>query len=148
MSLRQLTAPVSVMKRLGVWSDVSCIYTFKFLSSEVSVSFKVDVYGELSLFCLVIFNRTLNDLIFQLFIQARVVKVVSETTKNKKTRKTAFLYALGMSNMTKVTTAGSPIQVTLSTYGFKDVSNVNITWNIAGSIDNQSQYWHNNLAQI
>ena len=34
------------MKRKGVWKDVTCTYTLKFKNSEVSVPFKVDVYGE------------------------------------------------------------------------------------------------------
>ena len=44
-----------------------------------------------------------------------------------------------MSNITKVTTAGSALEVALSTYGLKDVSNINISWNLSGSVDNKSK---------
>ena len=42
-----------------------------------------------------------------------------------------------MSNITKITTAGSPLEVSLSTYGLKDVTNVKISWDIGGSVDNK-----------
>ena len=37
------------MKRKGIWKDVTCTYTMKFKTSEVSVPFKVDVYGKVFL---------------------------------------------------------------------------------------------------
>jgi hypothetical protein len=44
-----------------------------------------------------------------------------------------------MSNVTKVTTVGSPLEVSFSTYDMKDVTNVNISWNIGGSVDNKGK---------
>ena len=48
-------------------------------------------------------------------------------------------YVTGMSNVTKVTTAGSPLEVALSTYGLKDVTNVEISWDIGGSVANKGK---------
>ena len=44
-----------------------------------------------------------------------------------------------MRNVTKVTTAGSALEVSLSTYGLKDVTDVKISWNIGGSVDNKGK---------
>jgi len=46
MIYRELLVPISKMHRRGIWDDVTCTYTFKFKDSDVSVPFKVDVYGK------------------------------------------------------------------------------------------------------
>jgi hypothetical protein len=51
----------------------------------------------------------------------------------------AFVILSGMSNITKVATAGSKMEVSFSTYDMKDVTNVQISWNIGGSVDNKGK---------
>ena len=44
-----------------------------------------------------------------------------------------------MHNITEVTTADDPFNISLSVYYLQDPTNVNISWDLGGSIDNKSK---------